>query len=387
MPSLFAIFFLSVTHHCNTYTLTWLTNKYIIQELEITPKEESILQIGYNMKRRADGRFQNIINQIERDQRNQSMLQMYQDKTSLAEIASQNHVSRATAYRVLGDKIKEIKAERDTEILRQYQNGVPISSIARCLGCSRDTIYKVLRVEKVSDVPRSEEQRELTIDTYEFIHSDLEHFFCMYREKSTHATLDCRAVIEAQLQKGKRNLLIIGPAGCGKSQLLHNYLNGLSKEEKLCTLVVAPTGKAADQLNGTTIHAAFELSNDVLADTKITAIPNRLHKITTIIIDEISMLRIDVFTRLIKMVRYAQRKAKRRIRIIAVGDFGQLPPVATKADISKIKEFYPYAKGIYAFYSKEWEKLHFQTYKLNQIYRQNDEELIQHLMEIKVETF
>ena len=112
----------------------------------------------------------------------------------------------------------------------------------------------------------------------------------------------------AALRTGKNNIALIGAAGTGKSTLVRNFLSKLSPEERAATLVVAPTGRAADHLDAQTIHKAFQLPNDVQPNDEVTAAPKALYSISRLIIDEINMVRIDVFTKVITKNHYTAKR-------------------------------------------------------------------------------
>lgn len=119
-------------------------------------------------------------------------------------------------------------------------------------------------------------------------------------------------------------------------------------------MVLAPTWKAASNLSGITVHKAFELDTNVQTTEPITEIPKALRGIHTIIIDEVSMLRIDVFNRIVQISQHLEQKRKRSIRFILVGVFGQLEPVCYPSDKEEIQKGYPSAEGIlYWLFTKQ----------------------------------
>ena len=148
-------------------------------------------------------------------------------------------------------------------------------------------------------------------------------------------------------------------------------------------MVVAPTGRAADHLDAQTIHKAFQLPNEVQPNDEVTAAPKALYSISRLIIDEINMVRIDVFTKVIKTIRFIEQQTDKHIQVIVVGDFGQIQPVTTDEDMDVIKFYYPEAKGVYAFQSELWEQMNFRKIVLKCIYRQQEPEFMQRLNEIK----
>ena len=111
-------------------------------------------------------------------------------------------------------------------------------------------------------------------------------------------------------------------------------------------------------------------------------IPEMLQNISTIVIDEISMARVDIFTKIMQIIKFAESRGQ-SIRLIALGDFAQLRPVVTIADIEILKMLYPDIKGYYAFHSPLWEDAHFEKIILHNVKRQSDTEFIKHLEGIK----
>lgn len=148
-------------------------------------------------------------------------------------------------------------------------------------------------------------------------------------------------------------------------------------------LLTAPTGKAADIIGGVTIHKAFEFPNSVqMLDEEITEIPKMLRNISTVVIDELSMVRVDVFTKIMQVLQFAKYQ-NQNIRLIALCDFAQLRPVTTLADTEIMEMLYPDIKGYYAFNSPMWEEAHFEKIVLHNVFRQNDAEFIELLQGIR----
>ena len=123
-------------------------------------------------------------------------------------------------------------------------------------------------------------------------------------------------------------ILVTGEAGTGKSTLV-NYIRYYGGIEN--TAILAPTGVAALNVGGQTIHSFFRfpfkiIDENALADQR----KNRLwKKVKLIIIDEISMVRADMLDGMDIILRKAQdsRQPFGGCKILLVGDFYQLPPV------------------------------------------------------------
>ena len=140
-------------------------------------------------------------------------------------------------------------------------------------------------------------------------------------------------------------VFLTGQGGCGKSHLVKTIFHALSKvflrkgsdPNKPRVLLLAPTGVAAVNINGTTIHSGLGIHGKVyapLSDRSRASLRNKLCEITVVIIDEISMvsdkLLKDVHLRLCEIAGVSPQIPFAGKTIIAVGDFFQLPPVMGK---------------------------------------------------------
>ena len=188
----------------------------------------------------------------------------------------------------------------------------------------------------------------------------------------------------------KRNLFVTGPAGTGKSTRLNQYI-----DEHENVLICAPTGIAALNIGGDTMHRIFHIpvpAYDTPSFAKgkkgaITqAVLNVIANADTIIMDEISMARNDVFRFAIKVIRKAEKIKGSKVRIIVSGDFSQLPPVVKKDETSFLKKFGLDTSG-YAFTTQEWKSCNFKVVELTDVKRQEDREFIEKLNEIRVGNF
>lgn len=188
-----------------------------------------------------------------------------------------------------------------------------------------------------------------------------------------------------QIMLGK-SLFISGPGGVGKSVLV-------GKIRDLCgddTIFLAPTGIAAQNIKGSTIHRTFRLQLGYLDAQQRTKVQDKVKElfaddsIKRIVIDEISMVRADTFA----AVDQALRRCKRRnkpfggLQVIVVGDFFQLSPVlnvrSTEGEMF-LQEF----SSPFAFDTDSWREAGFQTIELDDVMRTTDQEFIGHLSNIR----
>lgn len=172
------------------------------------------------------------------------------------------------------------------------------------------------------------------------------------------------------LIKQNKNVFITGHAGTGKSYILSKL------KEKIPKLVItSTTGIAAVNVKGQTIHswAGVGICNRPIEQTveKIlqkTSLKNQIQKCKILAIDEISMLDIKTFEYIDAVLKQIRDNDKSfgGIQVIFIGDFFQLPPVE-KNENSKQK---------YCFESSLWNDLDLYTVLLTKNYRQNEENLI-----------
>ena len=184
------------------------------------------------------------------------------------------------------------------------------------------------------------------------------------------------------------NVFLTGEAGTGKTEVMKAYINELREAGKNI-LITAPTGIAADNLGGETLHRVFEADIGVISNRKRPKSRNDLMKATdVIVIDEISMCRIDLFEYVaqIILVENEYRQMERfqadmgvefsgrteDIQLIVLGDFLQLPPVITKDDAEILPKFYGDIGKGYAFQSLLWDTFNFTDINLDEIVRQED---------------
>jgi hypothetical protein len=151
------------------------------------------------------------------------------------------------------------------------------------------------------------------------------------------------------------NFLFLGKAGCGKSQLIKRICSGRDD-----IITVAPTGMAANNINGRTIQSFFGIKlNSYTANDGITKqLLNNIDKIKSsniLIIDEISMLRCEI----LDIVNYKLKKYRNNqnpfggMKLLLFGDMCQMEPVVLEMDEGKLNELYPDNNGDYNFYNAD----------------------------------
>lgn len=169
------------------------------------------------------------------------------------------------------------------------------------------------------------------------------------------------------LQAGK-NVFLTGDAGTGKSYVLNKFIQ---RNKAKNILICAPSGIAAINIGGVTIHRAFHAPITALPEYR--GVPKTLKAAKIVIIDEISMCRMDLFDYVGECITEAERTYKKKIQVVVVGDFCQLPPVLKDDEREVLNQHYGYdVKDAFAFQSSFWEKFAFNTIKLDEVVRQAD---------------
>jgi hypothetical protein len=191
------------------------------------------------------------------------------------------------------------------------------------------------------------------------------------------------------IEKTDRNLFITGKAGTGKTTFLHNVKAASLKR----IVVVAPTGVAAINAKGVTIHSFFQMPFGPILPNQITQTSNQQRKFSKtkidiiksldlVIIDEISMVRADVLDGIDQVLRRYKNKHKvfGGVQILMIGDLQQLAPVVKPNEWSLLQQHY---NTVYFFSAKAFQEAKVVAIELQHIYRQKNEDFIQILNEIR----
>lgn len=179
------------------------------------------------------------------------------------------------------------------------------------------------------------------------------------------------------------HLFVTGRAGTGKSTLLRALRDILPSE----MVILAPTGLAAVNIGGQTIHSFFGLPPRLIRPEDIKRSRNGrvMRRLEFIIIDEVSMVRSDLMWAIDQSLRLNRGRAREPFggcRLILFGDLHQLPPVVQEAEVAEHLES---AHGGPFFFSVSslQEGAGTALIELNQVFRQSDEDLITVLNRIR----
>jgi hypothetical protein len=201
---------------------------------------------------------------------------------------------------------------------------------------------------------------------------------------------------EEFVNRTNRSVFLTGKAGTGKTTLLQKIIESTHKN----TVVVAPTGIAALNAGGVTIHSMFQLpfgsfipekgnayfkagstsqvhdQNALLRHARMRGVKQKIiRNMELLIIDEVSMLRADV----LDAIDFVLRKVRRReqafggVQVLFIGDLLQLPPVVKNEEWKVLQNFYG---GVFFFHAKVMQQNPPLYIELDKIFRQSDEAFI-----------
>lgn len=200
-----------------------------------------------------------------------------------------------------------------------------------------------------------------------------------------------------------RNVFLTGKAGTGKTTFLQR-IRSLSEKRMI---VVAPTGVAAINAGGVTIHSFFQLpfgpqipeaarqtpGGRFAAGDKLPGGIRKFNReklriiraLDLLVIDEISMVRADLLDSVDEVLRKLRRSSLPfgGVQLLVIGDLFQLSPVVRDEDWSLLRDYYP---SMYFFDSLAYKRADFITVELDHVFRQRDEQFINLLNAVRNNT-
>ena len=176
-----------------------------------------------------------------------------------------------------------------------------------------------------------------------------------------------------------KHIFLTGKAGTGKTTFLHNLKTKSLKR----MAIIAPTGVAAINAGGVTIHSFFQLPFGPFVPDNKNQQHKRFHKekinliksLDLLVIDEISMVRADTLDSIDETLRRIKDYTKPfgGVQLLMIGDLHQLSPVVKHEDWQILKDYYP---NLYFFNSRALQQTSHINIELKHIYRQSDTSFI-----------
>jgi ATP-dependent exoDNAse (exonuclease V) alpha subunit len=185
-----------------------------------------------------------------------------------------------------------------------------------------------------------------------------------------------------EIENTNQNFYITGNAGTGKSTLLYYFKEKTKKK----TVLLAPTGIAAINIGGSTIHSFFRFPSHILNEEDIRKLWGKeslFAAMETLVIDEVSMVRADIMDAIDHSLRLNRSRPYDPfggVQIVLIGDLFQLPPVVPPDLEEYFKERYetPYFFSATVFKEAELQKI-----ELQKVFRQDDPSFIALLNKVR----
>ena len=208
---------------------------------------------------------------------------------------------------------------------------------------------------------------------------------------NNNLSIDPAALASKFINHSHKNIFLTGKAGTGKTTFLKHIIQYTHKK----AVIVAPTGIAAINAGGVTIHSLFQLpfgsfvpqkQNGGSANASKIIDPQSLYKnlhiagskrkllqeLELLIIDEVSMLRADLLDAIDLVLRFVRRRQNLPfggVQVLFIGDLLQLPPVVKDDEWNVLKAYY---KSVYFFDARALQAEKPLYIELEKIYRQDD---------------
>ena len=176
------------------------------------------------------------------------------------------------------------------------------------------------------------------------------------------------------LENSGECIFVTGKAGTGKSTLLKYFV----KKTKEKIVLLAPTGVAALNVGGVTIHSFFKFPPRPITDKDIRYQDDDLYKwVNTIVIDEVSMVRADMMDAIDKFMRLNGKNSSKPFggtQMIFFGDLYQLSPIVKDEEEAKL--FSSYYENEWFYSAHIFNEIELNVIELQKVYRQKDEHFI-----------
>jgi len=196
------------------------------------------------------------------------------------------------------------------------------------------------------------------------------------------------------VQHTNRCIFLTGKAGTGKTTFLHR----LKKECPKQLTVVAPTGVAAINAEGVTIHSLFQLPpqlfiptiearRQLFSEMQMRGTKQRvLRNLELLVIDEVSMVRADLLDAIDAVLRHFKHQPRLPfggVQVLFIGDLFQLSPVARESEWQILREFY---SGPYFFQAQVFQELKPVYIELDHVFRQTNNDFVEILNQVRNNT-
>ncbi len=214
---------------------------------------------------------------------------------------------------------------------------------------------------------------------------------CIFLRTFATESMDIQAVAYEYVQHTNRCIFLTGKAGTGKT----TFLRRLKQECHKQMAVVAPTGVAAINAGGMTIHSLFQLPPQLFLPTPearkqlFSEMQMRAHKqrvlrnLELLVIDEVSMVRSDLLDTIDAVLRHIKHQPNHPfggVQVLVIGDLFQLSPVAREEEWRMLQDYY---RGPYFFQAHVFQQLNPVYIELDHVFRQTNMDFVEILNQVR----
>jgi ATP-dependent DNA helicase PIF1 len=188
-----------------------------------------------------------------------------------------------------------------------------------------------------------------------------------------------------RIEQSGHHFYITGNAGTGKSTLLHYFKENTKKK----TVVLAPTGIAAINIGGSTLHSFFHFPLHLITKPDIRKVRDKgklFAALETLVIDEVSMVRADMMDAVDQSLRLNRNRPHEPfggVQVVLIGDLFQLPPIVDEELAEYYSDFY---ETPFFFSAQVFNEVRIQKIELQKVFRQSDPDFIGLLNKVRNNT-
>ena len=308
---------------------------------------------------------------------------------NLLEMTEEENEELKLVPELLTEKHNREALERDKTICKLYKEGYTPEDIALIYqgkrGYSKRTIYRTIYDRYHLDRENVENSyqrygrntlcQHLTISMLRRV---VRGAFVDDRKKLAVIPLPDDTSVREGIDKALKygyNTFINGSSGTGKTYIVDAWGDTLSDDDKVKMAFLSYTGRAAKNLNvqGMTLHSFLGVRKAdgpvIRPGTIYSQGVNNILKYSRIVVDEISMIRLDLFEALCRLIDYVWTAYRHYVQLVILGDWYQIGPYASDEDVRLLKEWYPgYCMG-FANESVYWQKMDLVQYDIYQTKR------------------
>lgn len=261
------------------------------------------------------------------------------------------------------------KVEREGRTLREEAHQAKLNQVIKLVKEGKTT-------KQIADIMSISERYVRRLKQEEELDSTLigNNYVSTSSQPQESEELKEKTELEELVQAGE-NVHVDGIAGSGKTYLIDRFVSSLPEEQRSRVMRLALTGNAASLIEGgQTIHSALQLPPRCFRPDEILGECRPLDDIDILIIDEVGMVRFDLFQQVMRLVEDQLIRKKHKIIVALVGDMKQTEPVCTAEEQAELKSYWGVIESLHIDGSPYYARMNFHKLTMNEPVRYTDAE-------------